>query len=199
MRILLAGVALCVVSALACGSTDKAANAAPSSEASLEGLSVEATFHGLWWSPAQMEGLNPDAPPPKTTDVVLTSWESSDPVGSPHPDTVTAVVVLRNRGASSAAGLTLTIAAEWQDGAFSTAGSAAWGPKNVLHTASDVAVAPGAADTLRVSIAIGDRVTRLFAKQQWPYALRVSVAVVRPPSLQTLAEHQAVLMIHRGD
>jgi hypothetical protein len=41
-----------------------------------------------------MEGITPNAPPPKGTEVKLTKWEYSDPVGVPHPDTVDVLFTL---------------------------------------------------------------------------------------------------------
>src|SRR6266568_1294352 len=45
-------------------------------------------FEAIWWSPQQMENLDPSNPPPKNTRVTLSNWEYSGPVGGPHPDTV---------------------------------------------------------------------------------------------------------------
>jgi hypothetical protein len=50
-----------------------------------------AHYECLWWSEAQMEGLNPNHPPPKETVVKIAKWEYSDPVAVPHPDSVTLV------------------------------------------------------------------------------------------------------------
>src|SRR5215472_4906630 len=58
-------------------------------------LQADVSFTCLWWSEAQMEGLNPNSPPPKNTEVKLAKWEYSDPVGVPHPDTIDVVVTLR--------------------------------------------------------------------------------------------------------
>src|ERR1035438_1215330 len=61
-------------------------------------LAVEVSFSCLWWSEAQMEGLNPNAPPPKETETKLTKWEYSDPIGVPHPDVFDIAVALNNKG-----------------------------------------------------------------------------------------------------
>ncbi len=58
-------------------------------------------FECLWWSLAQQEHFNPNAPPTKSTLVRLTKWEYSDPVGVPHPDTVDGVIQYKTQPSQS--------------------------------------------------------------------------------------------------
>lgn len=53
---------------------------------------ISAHFECKWWSEDQMENLDPDHPPSKDTTVRLQKWEYSDPIGVPHPDTVSLIV-----------------------------------------------------------------------------------------------------------
>ena len=76
---------------------------------------AEVAFACLWWSEAQMESLNPNAPPPKNTEVKLTKWEYSDPVGVPHPDTVDVVVSLESAG-QDVSSLEAEVTGEWKNG-----------------------------------------------------------------------------------
>ncbi len=80
------------------------------------GLGVTAHYECLWWSPQQMENLNPDKPPPKETRVAIDRWEYSDPVGVPNPDTVILVVRLR---AAAAREVILTVKTQWLAGKWS--------------------------------------------------------------------------------
>ena len=72
-----------------------AATPIPAGAATPSNLDVQAHFECLWWSEREMEGINPDRPPPKTTRLRIAKWEYSDPIGVPHPDEVILVVRLR--------------------------------------------------------------------------------------------------------
>src|SRR5262245_8658291 len=90
---------LCLALSQTCSSAAvPGTDATASQTAAPPALRADVAFACLWWSEAQMEGLNPNAPPPKRTEVRITKWEYSDPVGVPHPDVVDVVVILANGG-----------------------------------------------------------------------------------------------------
>jgi hypothetical protein len=60
---------------------------------------LDVHYECLWWSPAQMVGLDPNHPPAKTTATSIARWEYSDPVGVPHPDVVDLVARVRQQEA----------------------------------------------------------------------------------------------------
>src|SRR5206468_6445886 len=79
-------------------------------------LAVQVRFTSMWWSDTQMEGLNPNNPPPKNTEVELSRWEYTDPIAVPHPDVVNAVITLVNRGKQPIADLVVVTEGEWKIG-----------------------------------------------------------------------------------
>ena len=166
---------------------------------SAPGVRAEVGFTCLWWSEAQMEGLNPNAPPPKNTEVKLTKWEYSDPVGVPHPDTVDVVVTLVNSVGQTISNLEVEVAGEWKDGPLQEATSAAWSQPAVLQLFQGVSVKPSAAQTLRVPVDFKAKMESLSKQQKWPYGLRVTVTVRVPGSSQPLAQAVAELPIKPGD
>lgn len=73
-------------------------------------LDAKLRYECLWWSPQQMENLNPNMPPPKATRVAIDRWEYSDPVGVPNPDSVILVITLR---AATAQEVKLAVKTQW--------------------------------------------------------------------------------------
>jgi hypothetical protein len=177
----------------ACSSAPRpAASAAPA-------VRADVAFTCLWWSEAQMEGLNPNAPPPKNTEVKLTKWEYSDPVGVPHPDTVDVVVTLANSGGQALSNLEVEVAVEWKDGPLRNAASAAWSKPAVLQNFQGVSVGPSGPQTLRVPVDLKAIMESLARQREWPYGLRATVTVRVPGSAQPLAQAAAELPIMPGD
>jgi len=160
---------------------------------------VDVGFRCLWWSPAQMEGMNPNTPPPKNTEVTLSKWEYTDPVGVPHPDVVDIVATLANDTAAASPPLEVEVAGEWKTGPMGSAARAVWGERSVLRTFQDVAVPAGGSQEIRVPVDLKQAMDRLEPQKRWPHALRITVTVRRPGSTQAVAERQAELPIRAGD
>lgn len=169
-----------------------AASAAPA-------LRADVAFACLWWSEAQMEGLNPNAPPPKNTEVKLTKWEYSDPVGVPHPDTLDVVVTLANSGGQTLSNLEVEVAGEWKDGPLRDAASAAWSQPVLLQRFQGVSVGPSGPQTLRVRVELKAMMESLTKQREWPYGLRATVTVRVARSTQPMAQATAELPIRPGD
>ncbi|MGH9769804.1 MAG: alpha/beta hydrolase [Blastocatellia bacterium] len=89
-------VSVCLACLLAPAATPHFSWAQPPA-ASAPNVTATVSFRCLWWSEEQMKGLNPNSPPPKTTEVTIKRWEYLDPIGAPHPDVVDVVVDLRNQ------------------------------------------------------------------------------------------------------
>jgi hypothetical protein len=77
---------------------------------------LSAHYECLWWSPEQMEGLDPNHPPKKQTVTRLQVWEYSDPVGVPHPDEVTFVAELPPTVMGN-----ISVKIQWLEGRWSSA------------------------------------------------------------------------------
>jgi hypothetical protein len=163
------------------------------------GLEAGVSFVCKWWSEAQMEGLNPNAPPPKNTEVKLTKWEYTDPIGTPHPDVVDAVVALKNIGTQPMSGLDVEIAGQWRVGPLQSAARAVWGTRAVLRNISGVTVRPGATESLRVPVDLKAKMDPLFKQGRWPHSLRITVTVRQPGAAAPLVRTQADLPIKPGD
>jgi len=160
---------------------------------------ADVSFTCLWWSEAQMEGLNPNAPPPKNTEVKLTKWEYSDPVGVPHPDTVDAVVTLANSGGQALSNLEVEVAGEWKDGPLRDAASAAWSQPAVLQKFQGVSVGPSGSQTVRVPVDLKARMESLEKRQAWPHSLRITATIRAPGAPQPVAQTASELPIRPGD
>ncbi|HTD54587.1 MAG TPA: hypothetical protein VK670_04350 [Silvibacterium sp.] len=163
-------------------------------------VSAGIEFRCLWWSEAQMEGLNPNAPPPKTTDVQIKKWEYSDPVGVPHPDVVDIVVNLKNNTAQTLSGLEVDVSGQWMTGLMSKRAEATWADPIILKTVHDVSLAPGSTENFRVPVDLRTKMTTLEQVQKWPYTVRAIVKVNAPGSGRAaLVIVKAELPITPGD
>lgn len=160
-------------------------------------IHVDLAFTCLWWSQAQMEGLNPNAPPPKNTEVKLAKWEYSDPVGVPHPDTIDVVVTLANTGGP--ANVDVEVVGEWTDGALRDRASAPSVEKVTLQQFQSISVGASTSQTLRMPVDLRAKMESLAKQRQWPYGLRATVTVRAAGSAQSLAQATAELPIKPGD
>jgi hypothetical protein len=158
---------------------------------------ADVAFTCLWWSEAQMEGLNPNTPPPKNTEVKITKWEYTDPVGVPHPDTVDVVVTLTST--DNMKDLVVDVSGEWKNGPLQSAASAAWAHPAVLKQFQGVSVGPSGAQTLRVPVDVKGMMESLGKQQKWPYELRTTIVVHKAGSEELLAKATASLPIKAGD
>jgi hypothetical protein len=162
-------------------------------------LAAEVSFSCLWWSEAQMEGLNPNSPPPKATETKLTKWEYSDPIGVPHPDTVDIAVALNNKGKETLSSLEVEIAAQWLTGPLGATASGGWSERIVLKRFQGINLEPGGTQTLRVPIDLKNKMDALEKQKKWPYSLRASAEVRQPGTGAALAQARADLPIKQGD
>jgi hypothetical protein len=167
--------------------------------ASAANLVVQVRFTTMWWSKAQMEGLNPNNPPPKNTEVELTRWEYTDPIGVPHPDTVDAIVSVDNRGTVSSPDLTATIEGEWNIGPLDDKSAAKWDAPTALAKTDRFQIRGGATHTIRVPVDLKAMMDRLERERRWPHALRITVAVDEVGGKPSVARTQVDFAIRRGD
>ena len=174
------------------------AMASPSKTATV-GLEADIAFTCMWWSEAQMEGLNPNAPPPKNTEVTLKKWEYSDPVGVPHPDVIDVVVTLTNTGSEAISNMSVEVAGQWKTGPLRDEGRSTWSDRVVLKKFRDVTAQPSAAQKLRVPVDVKAMMDSLGKERKWPYALRATAVVRAPGKAQPVAESKVDLPIRPGD
>jgi hypothetical protein len=161
-------------------------------------LAVAITFRCLWWSDVQKNGLNPNAPPPKTTEVVLRKWEYSDPIDVPHPDVVDVVVELRNESEVEAKNLMVDISTRWQTGPQRSRAKAVWGKTASVQRLSPFNLEAHAAHTLRVPVNLAERMKKLEKTGSWPWRLQATVTITSPTG-KVLARTQANLPVTPGD
>jgi len=147
-----------------------------------------------------MEGLNPNNPPPKNTEVELSRWEYTDPIGVPHPDVVNAVITLVNHGKQSIADLGVVTEGEWKIGPLDDESRARWeGVVTLAKTEERFQVPPESNHTIRTSVDLKQMMNALEAKSQWPYMLRVTVTVQQAAAKQSLARTQVEFPIRPGN
>jgi hypothetical protein len=162
-------------------------------------LHADVAFACLWWSEAQMEGLNPNAPPPKKTEVRITKWEYSDPIGVPHPDDVDIVVTIANTSGRAISNVDVELAGEWNEGSRRSAADAVWSPQTVIQTFPTVSIAASGRQTLRAAVSLKSEMDALARLQKWPYGFRATVTVRVRGTDEPLFKTRADLPIRRGD
>lgn len=188
-----AGLLCCCATMLAC-----AQNSARPSSAD-KTLLTNIGFACLWWSESQMEGMNPNSPPPKNTEVKLTKWEYSDPIGVPHPDVVDAVLTLNNQTDAALSNLEVEVTVQWKTGPSRKASAAVWTDRSVLKQVRDVKVEAGAQQTVRVPVDLKKEMDELEKQKKWPFALRVGAEVRRTGVATALSQTRSELPITPGD
>lgn len=161
-------------------------------------LSAAITFRCLWWSETQMDGLNPNSPPPKSTEVILKKWEYSDPVGVPHPDVLDAVVELSNDSEAALTNLTVDVSTRWLIGPQSKRVRAVWGKAASVERLSMFKLDARAKHTLRISVNLAEQMKKLEKTRSWPWRLQ-TVVTITSASGKVLTKTQADLPITPGD
>ena len=189
----------CGLAILLCCLAVTAAHSQESAPPAKSDLLAEVSFSCLWWSEAQMEGLNPNSPPPKATETKLTKWEYSDPIGVPHPDVLDVVVTLNNRGRETLTGLEVEIAGELMTGPLGAKASGGWSNRVVLKRFQGINLELGGTQTLRVPVDLKKKMDALEKQKKWPYSLRAIVEVRQPGTSTAIAQTRADLPIKQGD
>jgi hypothetical protein len=162
-------------------------------------LAVDVRFTAMWWSEAQMEGLDPNNPPPKSTEVELARWEYTDPVGVPHPDEMDILVSVANKGATPLSDLIVTTEGEWRVGSLGDEPGAKWGESSVLRRSDGIQVQGGSTQTIRVPVSLKQMMDALEPQNRWPYGLRVNVRVEQLGGSSHLAGMQVEFPIRPGN
>lgn len=169
-------------------------------ESQAANLSAEVTFHCLWWSDDQMEGFDPNSPPPQTTDVTIQKWEYSDPVGVPHPDTVDVVIKLTNTGTSPITDVVAVLNGQWRTGPLNKSGAqAAWNKPKQIHTWKGLTVDPGASIEVRTPVNLAVRMTELEKKRFWPWMFRALLTIHTVEGSKPLLNREGSLPIQPGN
>jgi hypothetical protein len=167
-----------------------------------EGIGTDITatisFRCLWWSTAQMEGLNPNAPPPKTTEVMLQKWAYTDPIGVPHPDVVDVVVELKNHGDQPVESLDVRLTGRWRVGPMTSQSRAAWEKPIVLWT-DTISVGPQYIQNIRVPVHIATKMAELAKARRWPWALQVNLLIRQAGGERPLLTREVDFTIRPGD
>jgi len=160
-------------------------------------FSISVQFDCLWWSEPQMDGMDPNHPPPKNTRVKLKRWEYTDPIGVPHPDIVDVAVQIRNDSARDGIAILPEVNIQWFEGALNNKASAKWGRKIRLAKPTSFRLAPGETKSIRFPIDIASEMAALSTARQWPWALRA--VVTTSASGVTVGSTQLELPIIPGD
>lgn len=140
-------------------------------------IAVSARFECLWWNERQMNGMDPNNPPPKQTRIVLKRWEYSDPIGVPHPDSVDVAIELKNGAGVALDGVTEEVEAQWLEGPQRRKASSVWTARSPVTRPLYVSLAPDEHQSLTVPIDVAGRLKKLEASRRWPWALRAFITV----------------------
>ncbi len=144
-----------------------------------------------------MNGLDPNNPPPQNTDIVIEKWDYSDPVGTPHPDTVDLVIEVKNESDLPASGLSSRIEGQWKTGPFAKENLAKWDAPASLKTSELATVPPHQSVSVRVPISVAAKMTELKSSRSWPYAFRGKATILIAGS--SVATAEAELPILKAD
>jgi hypothetical protein len=143
-----------------------------------EPLKIDIAFSGAWWAEGQLEGMDPNNPPPKTTRARLREWDYGDGQWPPHPDVVDVDVTLS--GATAAAKTTAEISYQYDIGRGRLSQL-----QQLVKTTVDLS--PGGTTSLRGSLRILDDIGRLMRQKLTPNLVKVTVKVGgQPPATARL-------------
>jgi hypothetical protein len=184
----------CVFAFLFCIAAISCSQAAVPSNAK---VTTRASFRCKWWSEEQMNGLDPNNPPPKNTEINISKWDYSDPVGTPHPDVVDFLVEIKNESDTRLEGIAVNIEGQWQTGPFAQAKLAKWDSPASLKSDQPFSLSAGETRNVRVSVGVAKKMAELKTSKGWPYAFRGKATVSK--SGTTLATAQAQLDIATAD
>ena len=163
-------------------------------------ITIGSEFHTLWWSTEQMENIDLDKPPEKTTDVVIDKWEYSDPVGVPHPDSVDLLVNLTVNDAKVAQ-VYLAANQRWKIGSIASSKTAQWGKSSPINVTNPVKLETGKKTEVYIrGINLKTVQEQNFARNQWPWEMEIQIAIYGDPKLtQLLGKTTAKLPMTPGD
>lgn len=160
-------------------------------------IRLDVEFHSMWWSESQMEGLDPDNPPAKRTEVVLQAWEYTDPIGVPNPDTVDIVATLH--GVPEDTPVAMAARTRWKIGPLEDEKGAEWTAGDGLAAAGSRSKRADGAHVMRwQGIDLSARQRELFATGRWPWALE-AVVTAKSPDGHFNAKATAILPILPAD
>ncbi len=158
------------------------------------------TFRGLWWSEEEMVRIPASKRPvPKTKEVVLTSWDASDPIGSPHPDVVDVAGEVSNPPAAPSNRVRILVSAQWKIGPPGGESSAQWKSPEAQPPSQTLSLGPGEHGMLRVPLGVAAKLKALAKSDRYAWNLRVKVDLVNVDSGAVLLSRQAELPIYPGD
>jgi hypothetical protein len=157
------------------------------------------SFKALWWSQAQMQNLNPNAPPPKTEVVELERWEYTDPIGVPHPDSVDAVLTLSTPVHSLSVQVNVQMTGRWKIGARSDREKAMWDQMSFLDVHQTLALSGGETREVRTAIDLAKKMEELSKDERWPWELSVNAIITDSVTAEMLATVSKNLPIRPGD
>lgn len=163
-------------------------------------LSAKIEFRCLWWSAEQKRNFNPNQPPPKATEVVIDHWEYTDPVGVPHPDTVTLHASVRNNANIATGPVRIKAEIRWKIGPQLKPAAAQWEPRPVFVASLDSApITPGEQVAMQAPIAIQSKMNSLDKRDWWPHEMEVILTGTDLRTGRTLFREVRPFRIQPGD
>lgn len=163
-------------------------------------LSAKIEFRCLWWSAEQKRNFNPNQPPPKTTEVVIDRWEYTDPVGVPHPDTVTLHASVRNNSDKPAGPVRMKAEIRWKTGPQLKPAAAQWEPGTIFLASLETApIAPGEQVAMQAPVAIQSKMNSLDKRDWWTHEMEVILTGTDLRTGRTLFREVRPFRIQPGD
>lgn len=140
----------------------------------------------MWWSEAQMIGMDLDSPPSKTAEIQLDRWEYGDPIGNPNPATFNVVALVSVPYAMG--GIALTAQMRWLVGPLTDRSAATWTEWEDFVRLEPARV-PGTGPTMIQlgSVALRDVQMRLYTENLWPHAFETQLQIYNRSNEQATA------------
>jgi len=155
-------------------------------------------FLADWWTIEQMENLNLDDPPKKTERIELQQWDPSDPVSTPHPDTVFIAVEFTNLPVQTS--ITVSAAQRWLIGSIEEKAKAQWTDLQPFSDPQRIEFSNKSYPNVTIGqLQLKDKLFSLFNDNQWAYAVEVTVIAEQPSANTTIIKDTRRLDLKLAD
>ncbi len=178
MRFALSATAFALLLLTAACSAPRIPDEPPEPVATEFSATLTAEYKAMWWSEDQMDGLNPDEPPPKELEITLSKWDSSDPIGTPNPDTVDLLVTIKNDSPIAATGLLLEANMRLSVGSLDgNREKSSWGNAKALPPKKFDLAANTQVEQRFKNINLKNMWMPLFEQRRWPFEMETTLTL----------------------
>jgi len=144
-----------------------------------------------------MEGMNLSDAPPKLTEVALSRWEASDPIATPHPESVNVVALIKST--SDLEVTKLTLKGRWGIGGLNDSQVQRWTNWQPLADAGPIQLSANSQQrVVLATVVLDDIQEHHYLRNEWPWKLEAEVdaiVIVADSDLHTIATKHLEILI----